>query len=216
MSLPQVLIACGSFNPITVMHLRMFEIAKNYLKTKKNIVIEKGVISPTNDNYALLKPSLSPARHRLAMIRLALKDNSWIICDTWETEQREWIRTLPALKHLETVHGKNLRLLCGADLLESFLVPGLWSDEDIEDILKRYGIVCLPRDNTNPWKLIHDSSKAHIFRRYIEKIDIVDDFYLINISSTMVRESIKHGKPIDHLVHKDVAEYILTNGLYKY
>ena len=25
----------------------------------------------------------------------------------------------------------NLRLLCGADLLESFGTPGLWSDEDV-------------------------------------------------------------------------------------
>lgn len=25
----------------------------------------------------------------------------------------------------------NLKLLCGADLLESFAVPGLWSDDDV-------------------------------------------------------------------------------------
>ena len=29
----------------------------------------------------------------------------------------------------------NLRLLCGADLLESFGTPGLWSDEDVRNIL---------------------------------------------------------------------------------
>lgn len=29
----------------------------------------------------------------------------------------------------------NVRLLCGGDLLESFAVPGLWSDEDVNIII---------------------------------------------------------------------------------
>lgn len=214
--IPQVLIAFGSFNPITVMHLRMFEIAKHHLLTKKNIIVEKGVITPVNDLYARLKPSLSPSRHRLAMIRLALNDIKWIVCEPWETEQKERVLTLPALKYYETKYGKNITLLCGSDLLESFLIPGLWADDHIEEILRCYGVVCVPREGSNPWKLIHDSSKAHMFKKYLDNIEIVDDFYSMNISSTIVRESVKQGKPIDHLVHKAVANYILTNGLYKY
>ena len=30
-----VLLACGSFNPPTVMHLRMFELAKDYFRINK-------------------------------------------------------------------------------------------------------------------------------------------------------------------------------------
>lgn len=29
-----------------------------------------------------------------------------------------------------------IKLLCGADLLESFATPGLWADEDVRQILK--------------------------------------------------------------------------------
>jgi len=29
----------------------------------------------------------------------------------------------------------NVRLLCGADLLESFAVPGLWNDDDVHIII---------------------------------------------------------------------------------
>jgi len=29
----------------------------------------------------------------------------------------------------------NVRLLCGADLLESFAVPGLWNDDDVRIII---------------------------------------------------------------------------------
>lgn len=218
MASPHVLISCGSFNPITVMHLRMFELARHHLRTKRNIHVEKGVISPTNDHYATIKPSLSPSHHRLAMIQLALKDveDHWIICDDWETRQKEWIRTLPALKHYATVYGRNLKLLCGADLLESFLVPNLWSDDHIEEIIRDYGIIALPRPGSNPWKLFYDSSKSEIFKKYLDQIEIINDTSPVNVSSTMVREAVKEGKPIDHLVHREVVKYIMNKGLYKY
>jgi hypothetical protein len=32
----------------------------------------------------------------------------------------------------------NLKLLCGADLIESFAVPGLWKDEDVSLNSKSY------------------------------------------------------------------------------
>lgn len=200
------------------MHIRMFELAKHHLRSKKGIIVEKGVISPTNDCYAALKPSLSTSIHRLAMIRLALKDvaNNWVICDDWETRQKEWVRTLPALRHYETVYGRNMRLLCGADLLDSFLIPDLWADEHIEEILRSYGIVALPRLGSNPWKLLYDSPKATIFRKYLEQIDIIEDICPVDISSTMVREAVKEGRPVDNLVHRDVASYIKNKSLYKY
>lgn len=218
MSSSCVLISCGSFNPITLMHLRMFYLAKHHMKVKKNITVAKGVISPTNDNYALIKPTLSPAFHRLAMINLAIKDveSNWIICDDWETKQADWIRTLPALRHYETIYGKNLKLLCGADLLDSFLIPNLWADEHIEEILDSFGIIALPRSGSNPYKLLHDSPKSHLFKKYLDQIEIIDDFCPVDISSTVVRLAVKEGKPIEHLVHSEVARYIRNKSLYKY
>lgn len=200
------------------MHLRMFEIAKHHLRIKKNILVDKGVISPTNDHYAIIKPSLSPARHRIAMIQLALRDvqPDWIVCDDWETRQKDWVRTLFALRHYQTVYGENLRLLCGADLIESFLVPNLWSDDHIEEILGRFGVVVVPRPGSNPWKLIYDSPKSDIFKRNLERVDIIEDHSPIDISSTSIRNAVKEGKPIDHLVHRDVAAYIKRHDLYKY
>lgn len=218
MAQPHVLISCGSFNPITVMHLRMFEVAKQFFKSKKNIDIQKGVISPTNDHYAAIKPTLIPSRHRVAMINLALKDvtGAWIVCDTWETRQQTWIRTLIALRHYESVYGSNMKLLCGADLIESFLVPNLWSDEHIEEILTSYNIVCVPRCGSNPWKIIHDSEKSHIFRKHLDCIHIIEDWAPTNISSTQIRTAVRENQSIDHLVNKDVAAYIKANNLYKY
>lgn len=50
-----------------------------------------------------------------------------------------------------------MKLLCGADLLESFSIPGLWADEDIETIVGQYGLVVVTRLGTDPWKFVYES-----------------------------------------------------------
>ena len=49
------------------------------------------------------------------------------------------------------------KLLCGADLLESFAVPNLWDEEDIEVILKDFGLVVMTRAGSNPQQFIDQS-----------------------------------------------------------
>jgi nicotinic acid mononucleotide adenylyltransferase len=49
---PQVvLVNCGSFNPITRMHLRMFEICRDFVMAQPGVERVIGVISPVNDAY---------------------------------------------------------------------------------------------------------------------------------------------------------------------
>ena len=90
--------------------------------------------------------SLISAKHRIEMIKRALKPNDWIKLDTWEADQTEWTRTYDALNHhyekVKQAYGNECRLmfLCGADLLESFNVPNLWSDEHVSFILKNFRI----------------------------------------------------------------------------
>ena len=36
-------------------------------------------------------------------------------------------------------------LLCGADMLESFIKPGVWFPEHVEEILGKHGVVCVTR-----------------------------------------------------------------------
>lgn len=82
-----------------------------------------------------------------------------------------------------------VKLLCGADLLESFSVPGLWSQDDvsvvrpkgtldwsqlfvffsqIEAILGQHGIVVISRSGSNPEKFIFESD---LLNRY--KVNII-------------------------------------------
>ncbi|KAJ3586665.1 hypothetical protein NHX12_013061 [Muraenolepis orangiensis] len=96
---PVVLIACGSFNPITNMHLRMFELARDHLEDTGKYQVVKGIISPVGDGYK--KKGLIEASHRVAMAELAVpSDNSkWIWVDSWESQQPDWVETAKVVRH---------------------------------------------------------------------------------------------------------------------
>jgi hypothetical protein len=66
---PVVLVACGSFSPVTYLHLRMFEMAKDYIRQSTNFEIVGGYLSPVSDQYK--KPGLLAASHRCASTRLS-------------------------------------------------------------------------------------------------------------------------------------------------
>lgn len=53
---PVVLVACGSFSPVTYLHLRMFEMARDFIKQSTDFEVVGGYLSPVNDEYK--KPGL--------------------------------------------------------------------------------------------------------------------------------------------------------------
>lgn len=56
---PIALVACGSFSPVTYLHLRMFEMARDYIRTQTNFEVIAAYMSPVNDDYK--KPGLLSA-----------------------------------------------------------------------------------------------------------------------------------------------------------
>uniref|UniRef100_UPI0037E73342 nicotinamide/nicotinic acid mononucleotide adenylyltransferase 1 n=1 Tax=Semicossyphus pulcher TaxID=241346 RepID=UPI0037E73342 len=92
-----VLLACGSFNPITNMHMRMFELARDHLEDTGQYRVVKGIISPVGDGYK--KKGLIEACHRLEMAKLATEDSDWIAADSWEILQPEWLETAKVVRH---------------------------------------------------------------------------------------------------------------------
>ena len=61
---PLVLVACGSFSPITHMHLRMFEMAVDHVRQNMadEYEVVGGYMSPVSDGYN--KAGLASATHR--------------------------------------------------------------------------------------------------------------------------------------------------------
>lgn len=93
---PVVLVACGSFSPITALHLRIFEDARASLRAQ-NMDVVLGVLSPVHDRYG--KKSLVDAKDRIEMVRLAVEDSNFLTVGTWETEQADWTPTCDTLTY---------------------------------------------------------------------------------------------------------------------
>ncbi|XP_070539948.1 nicotinamide/nicotinic acid mononucleotide adenylyltransferase 1-like isoform X2 [Ptychodera flava] len=328
-----VLLACGSFNPITNMHLRMFEVARDHLHKTGRFHVIGGIISPVNDGYA--KKGLLSCKHRVAMSRLAAESSTWLTVDPWESEQDTWLETAKVLRHhqavldaryiSDSVNGNRskrpelqssvshitsiakrtrrsrsiqqqqqnldliesnsnftttalspfnfctspvldgqkvsrskrrklhldvdgtqnnqecasgsdnrvgrtpddgyfsqinspeyerpvqLMLLCGADMLESFAVPGLWKEEDIDEIVGKFGIVVINRAGSDPRKFIYDSDALTRLENHIE---IVTEWIPNEISSTRVRRALKRRNSVKYLIPDPVIDYIHLHKLY--
>ncbi|KAJ7963613.1 Nicotinamide-nucleotide adenylyltransferase [Quillaja saponaria] len=103
-----VLVATGSFNPATYMHLRMFELARDALKLEGNCVIG-GYISPVNDAYK--KKGLISAENCILLCHLACKSSEFIMVDPWEANQSKYQQTLTVLSRVRNI-------MCEAGLVQ--------------------------------------------------------------------------------------------------
>jgi len=218
---PVVVLSCGSFSPITFLHLRIFEMARDHLMQNDFDVIG-GFASPVSDAYA--KKGLAPIHHRLEMVDLALRSSSWIALDRWEGENAQWTPTVAVMRHFQAevdrcvgtdpVSGRRARimLLCGSDLLDSFNTPNLWATQDMLDILQQFGVVCIERDTAATANVIFGNDMLFANAKHIQ---CVKQFITNDISSTKVRLFIKRRMSIVYLTPDPVIEYIDRHGLYK-
>jgi len=222
-----IFLACGSFNPPTNMHLRLFELAKDHFKKHQPLsTVLGGVISPTHDSYK--KSSLIPATHRLSMAKLAVSMSPNVSVSDWEVKQEGWSRTRLVLDEYMQIarEGKaawlpnlgssdqgpvTFKLLCGADLLESFAVPDLWNIDDLTSIVRDYGIVVISREGSNPERFIYNSD---LLTQYQHNIHIVTEWITNEVSSTKIRTAVRRGNSVKYLVPDSVIEYIQKNQLY--
>ncbi|XP_034837161.1 nicotinamide/nicotinic acid mononucleotide adenylyltransferase 1 isoform X3 [Maniola hyperantus] len=249
-----ILMACGSFSPPTFMHLRMFEIAKDYIHSLGIGTIVGGIMSPVHDAYG--KKDLVAAHHRIAMLKLALRSSGWIKVSEWETQQSGWTRTKLSIQyHQETINNYlsqlninttdapawlpddvlnvnsidepddlrqklngnidddtiTIKLLCGADLLESFATPGLWSDEDIETIVGRHGLVVVSRAGSDPGRFIYESDMLYKHRK---NVILMTNYITNEVSSTVIRRLLRRGESAKYLTDDAVLAYIRQNRLY--
>lgn len=104
-----------------------------------------------------------------------------------------------------------MMLLCGADVLESFGIPNLWKQDDIAEILGNYGLVCITRSGSDPYKFIHQSD---VLWKYRKNIHVVPEWVTNEISATHVRRALRRGQSVRYLLPDDVVHYIQEHELY--
>ncbi|KAI3375074.1 hypothetical protein L3Q82_021592 [Scortum barcoo] len=230
---PLVLLACGSFNPITNQHMRLFELARDHMHSTGQYQVVGGIVSPVSDGYG--KQGLVPAEHRIAMAKLALQSSNWVTVDEWESQQPDWTETAVTmryhygriLKEYEQSTRTNkdssgsssplsspppqLKLLCGADFLNTFKVPGLWLDDHVEEVTGRFGLVCVSRGGLEPEQAVHESDTLSHHR---QNIFLVKEWVRNETSATEVRRALRRGMSVKYLIPDSVLEYIHQHNLY--
>ncbi|KAL2019204.1 hypothetical protein VTK56DRAFT_10004 [Thermocarpiscus australiensis] len=225
---PLVLVACGSFSPITLLHLRMFEMASDFVRFNTDFEVCAGYLSPVSDAYK--KVGLAPGHHRVNMCSLAVEHSSWLMVDPFETVncnekgEPEYVPTAKVLRHFDyeinTVLGgiegtdgqmrkARIALLAGADLVMSMGEPGLWAPADLDVILGQYGAFIIERSGTDI-----DQALASL-RQYEHNIWVISQVIQNDISSTKVRLFLKKDLSVRYLIPDPVVEYIEEHQLFQ-
>uniref|UniRef100_A0A0B7K032 Nicotinamide-nucleotide adenylyltransferase n=1 Tax=Bionectria ochroleuca TaxID=29856 RepID=A0A0B7K032_BIOOC len=217
---PLILVACGSFSPITFLHLRMFPMGRDHA-WNEGFEVVGGYLSCSSYR----KKGLAPAYHRIQMCEIAAKNaSSWLMFDPWEAQRPVFTPTARVLDHfdyeinhvmggIECTDGTRKRakivLLAGADLIQTLSTPGVWDARDVDHILSHYGTFVLERNGTEL-----DSAIANL-KQWEHNIHVVRQVVSNDVSSTKVRLLIKRDMSIDYLIPDAVIDYIYENNLYK-
>lgn len=222
---PLVIVACGSFSPITYLHLRMFEMALDAVMELTRFEVVGGYFSPVSSNYK--KQGLALAHHRVRMCELACeRTSSWLMVDAWESLQPRYTRTALVLDHFnEEINikrggvmtksgqkrGVKIMLLAGGDLIESMGEPDVWADFDLHHILGRYGCLIVERTGSDvrSFLLSHD-----IMYEHRKNILVIKQLIYNDISSTKIRLFIRRGMSVQYLLPNSVIRYIQQHNLY--
>ena len=142
----KVLAFFGAFNPPTIAHLQLAELAMR--STGRDGVI----FVPSRMGYIRYEQQKDYAytdEQRLAMLMLAARDRSWMEVCGWELEQARQPRTYETLCHLRE-EGYQPSLLMGSDKLPELRDGWLF----VEEIVREFGIVCLAREEDDVKKMI--------------------------------------------------------------
>jgi nicotinamide mononucleotide adenylyltransferase len=222
---PLALVACGSFSPVTFLHLRMFEMASDFVRFNTDFEVIGGWLSPVSDAYK--KVGLAAGHHRVTMCAAAVEHSSWLMVDPFETAVRNsnnepvYVPTARVLDHFDHElngvlggtwgEGQKVKicLLAGSDLIQTMSTPNLWSPTDLDIILGQYGAFIIERSGTDVEEALES------LRQYESNIWVISQVIQNDVSSTKVRLFLKKDLSVRYLIPDPVVAYIEEHGLFQ-
>lgn len=181
----------GTFNPIHLGHLILAEEVRQKIGLNKVIFVPAN-FPPHKDNGEIISAS-----HRLMMLRLAIKGNSYFSVSDIEIKKGGRSYTIDTIKEFKKIYsGDELFFLIGSDL---FKYLNEW--KDLERIISLVKLIVATRPGF-PLDNLPD---------YMKTIDI----RAVDISAFEIRQCIKQNRSFRYLVPEAVRRYIIKKGLYK-
>jgi nicotinate-nucleotide adenylyltransferase len=192
----------GTFDPIHNGHLAIAEEAKSYLNLNEVIFL------PAGQPWMKADKSISPAHHRVAMIRLALQARPSFKLSIMEVEcegPSYSVDTIARLK-AQAAGASDLYFIIGWDNLSK--LP-LWKEP--VRLIQMCFLAAVPRPGYDR----PDMKKLETEIPGITQKVILMDKPRIDISATDIRNKIAQGVSIKGLVPEAVEKYIKEKGLYR-
>lgn len=190
----------GSFNPVHTGHIQLAKYFIDKLKLDRLLLIPDGKPPHKSDKEMI------SASHRYNMCMLATEGVKNIQVSDIEINRQGKSYTVDTLKQLGDIYNNNqLYLIMGADM---FITLHTW--KEYREIFNRAIICAVPRDADSVNTLIEYSKTLESEGLRC----IISDKMMMNVSSTVIRSCIKHGKSITGMVSRTVEDYIYKNFLY--
>jgi nicotinate-nucleotide adenylyltransferase len=189
----------GTFDPIHIGHLVIAEEARIKLGLSEVLFV------PAGQPWLKLDRNITPAVHRVEMVRRAIADNPHFKLCTLEVERAGPSYTVDTLTMLRKQLGSEASLffILGRDTLAE--LP-LWKEP--ETLVQLCRLVVPPRLGSKDLKHLETAIPG-----LLDKV-IQLDMPVIGISSSEIRQRLAQGLPIRYLVPPEVEKYITEHKIY--
>ena len=214
----------GTFNPVHLGHVQVIR------EVKSGFNLDEILIIPTALPPHKKSENVVDAKDRLEMIRLAfLNDPDFVISDV-ELKRTGPSYTIDTVRYFRTIlpESTTLYLIMG---LDAFLEIDTWKSYKelflLIPFIVMFRTLSAEDEKTVGWKSLRNYLRSSISKGYTfsaaqscyvhdkKQPVFVVDVSPVDISSTTIREHIKKGEPIKHLVPEIIADFIKIKGLYR-
>ena len=194
----------GTFDPIHVAHLAVAEAARDALG------LERVLFIPNRQPPHKPDQVVTPAAHRLAMVRAAIADNPAFEVSTIEVDREGpsyTVDTLEALRAEQLAAGGSGEL---ALILSVEALAGLATWHEPSRVLGLAQLIVAPRDG---FPDVGPEAIARLVPGSTARV-ITLDGPRMRLSASEIRARAKAGRSLRYLVPDAVAAYIGDHGLY--
>lgn len=213
----------GTFNPIHHGHL---QIGKQVVR---HLALDRLTLIPSGDPPHKTSTSLAPANHRLAMARLAVQGQAGFEVSDFEIQSPAKSYSINTVEHVRRTVGAEAAIyfIIG---LDAFLEFPSWKDASRLLTLCHFAVVCRPGTSFHALTGLPElpamakSDLADLDHGTRDRVDVQTPWgtsiVLLNIdpcpiSASDIRDRLRKGLPVSHLLPAPVESYIMIHGLYQ-
>ena len=193
----------GAFDPIHNGHLMLGEYAKKLFELDEIWFMPNG-----NPPHKLNSNIESQTKHRVEMVKLAIKGHEGFNIQLYEVERKEVNYSYLTMQHFNGTFPQNdFYFIIGADSLFSFET---WKHPEL--LVKSCKILAAYRDGKNTIEM--KNQIQYLNEKYGAEIILLNTPD-VDISSSDIRRKMKQNEDISDLVPESVFSYIQSNNLFR-